>query len=450
MKRKCQQCLLPVGRRKYFLSSLNSSGTKETSFTADTLNSYQEEAVNNVSAITSTEQLCKFADVDGYDFAFQGSLAKLIKFSYTYTGTNGEIITEDVENFQPDVTGYNISISGNIDSSKPITLTGTALNTSGNEVVTNYEVHVNEYGFATGEVRITTKVVNDYYTTEETLSYGINITAPISKVTVIPTVTVTPVPTVTVEPTATLVPSVTAEPTVTLVPSVTAEPTVTSIPSVTAEPSVTPVLSVTSEPSVTVAPSPSVTATPIATELPELTVEPTVAPVSIKNVSCSKIGNKAYTGKNIRPTVKLKYNGTTLKAGRDYKLTYKNNKNIGKATIIISGIGSYKDQKTVTFKIVPKKPTFTSAKYQNNKVTLKWKKVKGATGYEIYRSTKKNSGYKRIATIKKGSKVTYTDKKNLKQNKKYYYKIRSVKKNYKSCYSNVKSVKVKSQLDVRK
>lgn len=401
------------------LASSNTSGTKKTSFMADTLNAYQEDAVNNVSAITSTEQLCKFADVDGYDFAFQGSLAKLVKFSYTYTGTNGETITEDVENFQPDVTGYNISISGNIDSSKPITLTGTALNTNGNEVVTNYEVHVNEYGFATGEVRITTKVANDYYTTEETISYGINITAPISRVTVIPTVT--------------SVPSVTAEPTVTLMPSVTAEP------------------------SVTVAPSPSVTATPIATEMPsststpvvvitskpEITVAPTVAPISIKTVSCAKISNEVYTGRDIRPAVKLKYNGTTLKEGIDYNLMYKNNKKIGKATITINGMGSYSEQKTVTFKIVPKKPAFTSAKYQNNKVTLKWKKVKGATGYEIYRSTKKNSGYKKIATIKKGTKVTYTDKKNLKQNKKYYYKIRAVKQNYKSSYSKVKSVNVK-------
>ena len=449
------------------LAATNISGTKQTSFEADILNSYQQDAVNKVSAITSAEQLCKFADVDGYDFAFQGSLAKLIKFSYTYTGTNGETITQDVENFQPDVTGYNISISGNIDSSKPITLTGTALNTNGNEMVTNYEVHVNEYGFATGEVRITTKVANNYYTTEETLSYGINITAPVNRVTVIPTVTVTPVPSITITPTVTAVPSVTSAPTATAVPTVTSVPTATAVPTVTTAPSVsatpsttpapsvsaapstTPDPSVTVEPSITVEPStapdpsPSVTATPIATEIPEITVLPMVAPVSIKNVTCAKIGDKAYTGKNIKPAVQLKYKGTTLKAGKDYKLTYKNNKNIGKATIIISGIGSYKDQKTVTFKIVPKKPTFTSAKYQNNEVTLKWKKVKGATGYEIYRSTKKNSGYKKIGTIKKGSKVTYIDKKKLKQNKKYYYKIRAVKKNYKSSYSKVKSVKVK-------
>lgn len=55
--------------------------------------------------------------------------------------------------------------------------------------------------------------------------------------------------------------------------------------------------------------------------------------------------------------------------------------------------------------------------------TLKWKKVAGATGYQVYRSGKKNSGYKKIATVKKGSKVSYADKK-WKTGKSCYYKVR--------------------------
>ncbi len=74
---------------------------------------------------------------------------------------------------------------------------------------------------------------------------------------------------------------------------------------------------------------------------------------------------------------------------------------------------------------------------------MKWNKVKGASQYEVYRSTSKKGKYKKIATTKK---TTYTDKK-LKGKKKYYYKVRVSKKinkkNYYSSYSAVKSVTVK-------
>lgn len=59
-------------------------------------------------------------------------------------------------------------------------------------------------------------------------------------------------------------------------------------------------------------------------------------------------------------------------------------------------------------------------------VYLKWKKVSGASGYEIYRSTSKNGTYKKIKTISKGSTVSYKDK-SVKGNKTYYYKVRPYK-----------------------
>jgi len=77
---------------------------------------------------------------------------------------------------------------------------------------------------------------------------------------------------------------------------------------------------------------------------------------------------------------------------------------------------------------------------------LTWKKVDGASGYEIYKATSKDGKYKKVTTIKKGSTKTYTEKK-LTSKKTYYYKVRayrtvSGKKVY-SGYSAVKSVKVK-------
>ncbi len=72
---------------------------------------------------------------------------------------------------------------------------------------------------------------------------------------------------------------------------------------------------------------------------------------------------------------------------------------------------------------------------------LTWKKVSGSNGYQIYRSTSKNSGYKKIATVNGANAVSYEDAE-LSAGKTYYYKIRAFKKNSKkneySSYSGVK------------
>lgn len=59
-------------------------------------------------------------------------------------------------------------------------------------------------------------------------------------------------------------------------------------------------------------------------------------------------------------------------------------------------------------------------------VTVTWKKVKGATGYVVYRATKKNGKYKAVKTIKKASTTKFKNKK-LKKKKTYYYKVRAIK-----------------------
>ena len=94
-----------------------------------------------------------------------------------------------------------------------------------------------------------------------------------------------------------------------------------------------------------------------------------------------------------------------------------------------------------------KKPATVKVKAAKKKVTVSWKKVTNATGYEVYRSTKKKSGYKLVGTITKGSTVKYVDKK-AKAGTKYYYKVRAVGNNeagvpIHSSYSKVKAVKAK-------
>lgn len=96
----------------------------------------------------------------------------------------------------------------------------------------------------------------------------------------------------------------------------------------------------------------------------------------------------------------------------------------------------------------PKLSTPTSFKVKAGKksAAVSWKKVSGANGYVVYRSTKSKSGFKAVKTITKGSTVKYTNK-SLKKGKTYYYKVRAYrtvnKKKVYSSYTKVLKVKAK-------
>ena len=99
---------------------------------------------------------------------------------------------------------------------------------------------------------------------------------------------------------------------------------------------------------------------------------------------------------------------------------------------------------TLTTTTRPSKPALT-VKAGTKKAALSWKKIKGASGYCIYMSTKKNGTYKRVKHITKGSTVSYKKTK-LKKGKTYYFKIRAYRKigtkNYYSSYSTIQKVKI--------
>lgn len=73
--------------------------------------------------------------------------------------------------------------------------------------------------------------------------------------------------------------------------------------------------------------------------------------VLMSSVSVSKIKDQVYTGSTIKPALTVKKGTTPLVEGMDYKVSYSNNKEIGTATIILTGMGKYSGEKKVTFKI---------------------------------------------------------------------------------------------------
>ena len=80
------------------------------------------------------------------------------------------------------------------------------------------------------------------------------------------------------------------------------------------------------------------------------------------------------------------------------------------------------------------------------KATLKWNKILGSSGYEVYSSTTANGTYKLKKKITTSSTISYADS-NLVSGKTYYYKVRPYRsvngKVVHGSYSSVKSQKIK-------
>lgn len=80
-----------------------------------------------------------------------------------------------------------------------------------------------------------------------------------------------------------------------------------------------------------------------------------------------------------------------------------------------------------------------------NSAKVTWAKAKGASGYYVYSSTSKNSGYKKVATVK-GAKKTSAEIKNLTLGNTYYFKVKAYAKAGKK---NLTSVKYSSAVSVK-
>ena len=195
----------------------------------------------------------------------------------------------------------------------------------------------------------------------------------------------------------------------------------------------------------------------------------------------NKIGNKKTSVTSVKSTAynKLKVSWKVVPAAASYQI-YRSTKKDGDyqniKTIDSVGTSSWTDSsvktgKTYYYKIkvvvktqngnqtsgfsnvksakaVPAKTTLKAKASNAKNVKLTWSKVKGANGYEIYRSNRKDGKYQKVKTISKGGTTSYKDGK-LKKSTTYYYKIRVYrkvdrKKVYGS-YSSVVSVKTQAK-----
>ena len=153
---------------------------------------------------------------------------------------------------------------------------------------------------------------------------------------------------------------------------------------------------------------------------------------NFKKATVSGISTKAFTGKNITQSITVKYNGKTLKNGTDYTVSYSNNKNIGTATVKITGKGSYTGTITKTFKINPAKQEIQKLTAKSKAFFVDWAQKGSATGYEIQYATNSKFTSAKKVTITNNKTDTKTISK-LSGKKKYYVRVRS--------YTTVKGTK---------
>jgi len=118
---------------------------------------------------------------------------------------------------------------------------------------------------------------------------------------------------------------------------------------------------------------------------------------AVKTIALAK-KSFVFDGKTKTPAVTVTdKKGNALKKGTDFKVQYAaGRKAIGKYAVKVTLCGSYKGSKTLAFQIIPQTPSKPSAAAAAQSVTLKWKKVKGATGYVLYRYDSASGSYSKL------------------------------------------------------
>ena len=153
----------------------------------------------------------------------------------------------------------------------------------------------------------------------------------------------------------------------------------------------------------------------------------------------------AYNGQAKTPGVIVQDSRGNALAASDYTVSYRDNVNVGTATLSLTFKGNYTGVEEHHFYIHPRKVTSPKARAGRRRMTVTWKKqTQQVNGYEIQYGLRKNfSGAKtiRVRGASKGSRII----KNLRAGRYYYVRVRAYKRVDDTFYRGAwsKTVKVK-------
>jgi len=171
----------------------------------------------------------------------------------------------------------------------------------------------------------------------------------------------------------------------------------------------------------------------------------TIKPAKLSKCTFSALKDAVYSGAAKKPAVTVKFGATKLKKGTDYTVAYKNNIEVGTATVTLTGKGNFTGTKKLTFAINPKNVSISKLAAGTKQLSVQWTAREDVTGYEIeygLNSKLKDGTTVRVKKAATAKKVI----KGLKSGKKYYVHIRAYRKvgrkTYWSAWSKTKSTKV--------
>lgn len=156
-----------------------------------------------------------------------------------------------------------------------------------------------------------------------------------------------------------------------------------------------------------------------------------------------KVENQIYNNKKQRPEVIVTDGQKVLEEGKDYTVSYSDNKEIGTATVTVKGCNDYMGSAKATFSILPQTAeNLKTSDVLTNSLKLSWKKVDNADGYKIYKYNASTKKYDLLKTISKNTTITYKDTKIVSATS-YLYKVSAYKKVDNKIYEGLKCEKVK-------
>ena len=170
----------------------------------------------------------------------------------------------------------------------------------------------------------------------------------------------------------------------------------------------------------------------------------TITKRALAGGTVSVASSVSFTGSNITPSVTVKVAGRSLTNGTDYTVSYSNNKNVGKATVKITGKGNYSGSLSAKFDIVPAKQQIQKLETKYKGFFVDWAQKGSATGYDVEYSVKANmsGAVSKHLTANKPDTLTVSG---LAGDKTYYVRVRSYTnvngKVYYGAWSDIKSIK---------
>ena len=175
---------------------------------------------------------------------------------------------------------------------------------------------------------------------------------------------------------------------------------------------------------------------------------------SISKASITGIKNKTYSSSlhksGATQSIIVKYGKTKLRKDTDYSIAYKNNKDVGMASVVVSGKGKYVGSATISFKINPQKVSdITLTNIGIGKFEIEARPVAQAGGYQYSWSRKSDFS----DANNKYSAGTRLILQNAALGKKYYVRVRAYKKDGTNTlygtWSSTKAITTKSEGSVK-